>query len=239
MITMNDKIDLSFEEMSCSIKHFENFLHKNRLCYYRNKGILAKNSRSSFNILYSIFISVGKNIEKFNILFSPQISFMKIRKPPHKYIFAYLSKIESEYSMQEALNTLYCAYSLEEDVMVFKPLIWMLNYYKAIMKKVGSNPVKGTNKVHSIRINPEPKKQKDLEKNQYSSASVIISARSYPEGYGYSIGIQNIVLIYYKDLYIITENEIVNFFNQHNSYPESWKLKFKVATNLLTEGELI
>jgi len=38
---------------------------------------------------------------------------------------------------------------------------------------------------------------------------------------------------------IFSEKEFMTFLKKHNSYPDMMKLKFTLAMNLLTEGELI
>ena len=229
--------DITLEEKKSSSNRFKNFLDKNKLCYFKGVGILAKNNKMVSPELYSIFVSVGigNYVEKFNILFSIQKGFCKSEKAPRGYIFERLAYIQSAYSRQEAMNTLYCVHSVDDNVMLFKPLIWMLNYYNEVKKSNTEDRIKN-NREYAIRIDPKERKE--------GTRDHLISCREREKhattgNYNYHVGLQRQVSIDHKEQLIITEKEMGDFFKQHNSYLDTWKLKFKVAINLLTEGELI
>jgi len=217
---------LTSEERESSYNRFENFLSKNKLCYFRNKGILSRNSNSKIisERVYSIFVSTNSStsIEKFNILLSTQKSFLKSEKAPRGYIFEYLDYMQFSYSRQESMNTLYCVHSLKEDVMLFKPLIWMLNYYEAVKK---SGVYKKNNEEYAIRIDAKIKEDEKRDRKDKTSSG----------HYVYYVGLIDKTVIEHKELLIITEKEMNDFFKDHNSYQDAWKLKFKLAINLLAE----
>jgi len=161
-------------------------------------------------------------IDKFRVLLFVQSGFEKNLKAEKGYIFADLRGLARYYSKSETLNTLYCAYAVDEDKMFFKPLIWMLNYYQAIKSKMPAIENEKGRKYYPIRIDPKVREE-----------IVTVHGRR-TAGSEFFLGEHHVAKIK-CDKMIITEEEMTKFLNEHNCYPDSWKLNFKLAINLLKE----
>lgn len=230
----------------------ETFFKNIGILYLPYNGLLKKNTKLHLSIepLYKVFFSAGDKTESVDILLGIQSTRGKTKEVPEGYIYEWLSLLKQNFSRQESLNTLYCSYSLDDDVMIFKPLYWMLRYHDTINPSSSFSNQQESRKsgqLCAIRVEPmstEEMKQKNpgkiiMPKETRAMKSFHPMSKNGKMNHSYHIGVdQPQTIAHFKPL-TIEENEMESFFKEHNYYPEGWKLQMKVVTNLLTQGALI
>lgn len=221
------------EEEACYNK-LEKFLDGLGVCYLTSNNVLLDLEIPSPFKLYSVFINTedvwregAKKPFKFSILASPQKNMRKSQKAESGYIVVNLNKLADSFSKNQARNCLYCCIPLSDDKMIFKPLNYLLNYHK---KTIDKNSISKKTRYFYIRIDPM------VDKEIVPNLSLEILPAGISEYFLKSnfsvapaIECQN---------FIITEENLKNFFLKNTDYASDFKLKFKLTKNILNR-ELI
>jgi len=243
-ITSPSGESILIEEYRKAQARFYKMLDDCKLYYYKENGILARPGYGYYTPRISVLLSVnavtdtGIKLTKIYLVFSPQTSFHKNTKSKKGYILANLNSLHSSFSMREAMNSIFCTYCIDEDKFLFKPVIWLLRYYEVLSPVARSNrDKKPYAKYQFIRVEPKAKPPDP----RHPGSGALQPWQAYtPPGPPYHFFFENRTDgITHKEKMLFTEAEFTKFLNEHNSYPDMMKLKFRLAMNLLTEGELI
>jgi hypothetical protein len=218
---------VSHDDFTKALDKFRSFLDESKTYYLEEEGFFERVSLGGqmygtvgFLIFFACPEALYREemlVDRFRILFTFQSSLNRNPKAEDGYIIADLKNLTAYYTRKEALNTIYCAYIADEDKFIYKPLSLMLAYFRAIKKRIPTIEEDRGYKKFPIRVNP--KANPDLGKS-WNGIMRIGSAQVAQMKSGNMI---------------ITESDMKKFLLEHNCYPDSWRLNFKVATNLLKE----
>jgi hypothetical protein len=129
---------------------------------------------------------------------------------------------------------------LEEDVMMFKPMSFLLKYCSVSdINRTLANKRKGYVKEHYVRVDPKPKEPIKTEIVNFGDkggkAAVTAKPIKKEPPFAFHLGFpHNSFVIVHNEATIIKEEEMSDFLGKSNCYPDAWKLKFKVAKNILS-----
>lgn len=230
------------EATKCEEK-FDDFLDSLHVCYFKNDGLLHEFSEFK---QYSIFFPPNSPMygspqfhNKIKLFFKAQRNFYK--KKPDSVGYLELRKNQfNNISKPDVGSALFCCYSQQEDDFAIKPLASIRGYLSALERHMPKGLVeKRQRNKFLIRLTPLiTKKIRAMEqsgeaggysgkypkRNADGTLSLIVAGTGGAE-----------FSITHKAYYLVTRDEFAAYLEQHNNYPEGWKLKFKLIRNLLTK----
>jgi hypothetical protein len=233
----DDKFHLPNEAYQECLNKFEEFLESTGVCFFAKQGWLFEDHQ--YSVLYTVFAKSDSNnydykeVSKFDILVRP----LKNKRIGPACDQGYMIVVPSEFTGRIApaqlTSTLYCNYYHAEQIMIFKPANWVAKYLKAAGEQPRTDlKVRKENREVYMRLDV---KQLPDEVKPIDSANPSMMASQAPRlKAGDMFHLRDFQIPYSGNL-VITQEDLKTFLMSHNTYPDMWKLKFKVLKNILAK----